>query len=177
MLKSQPQKRRPPEAAPPQAQQQSFFSKLTWVHYAGAGVAALLVVGVVVGLAVFALTRGNKVEPVKPKALTEDSKPAPQPTAAEQPAAPTQTQGGTAQGSTGTPSAGDNGGTNVPPPSKTEVVPVTPVETSSTGDAGRQSAGRNAAQPKPSAPAQRPRNDAPADAAKRRKAALNALDQ
>src|SRR5438067_5483442 len=93
-------------APPPQARpaQQSFFSKLTWVHFAGAGVVVLLVVGVVVGLAAYALTRGgNKVEPVKPKALTEETKPSPQPTTPEQPAAPTQTQGDTAQGSTGTP--------------------------------------------------------------------------
>src|SRR5947209_228240 len=91
----------PPAAAPPQGfmppagfapmpqarpAQQSFFGKLTWVHFAGAGVAVLLVVGVVVGLAAFALTRGgNKVEPVKPKALTEETKPSPQPTTPEQP--------------------------------------------------------------------------------------------
>ncbi|PYS81550.1 MAG: hypothetical protein DMF67_16415 [Acidobacteria bacterium] len=168
-------------APPPQAQQQSFFSKLTWVHYAGAGIAALLVIGVIVGLAAFALTRGNKVEPVKPKALTEESKPAPQPVAPEQPAAPSQL-GDTAQGSANTPSTGDAAGSNgtLAPPKPTEVVPVAPAETSSTGEAGsRQSAARAAAPPKQPAPAakQPPRNDATADAAKRRKAALNALDQ
>jgi serine/threonine protein kinase len=174
----------PPLAAPPQgfappqqAQQQSFFSKLTWVHYAGAGVAALLVVGLVVGLLAFALTRGNKVEPVRPKALTEESKPAPQPVTPTQP-------GGTAQGSANTSSTGDAGSTTgtLPPPKPTEVVPVAPAETSSTGDAGRQSAARAAAPPKQAAPA-RPRNDAAAseaaasEAARRRKAALNALNQ
>src|SRR5438105_2440114 len=154
-------------APPPQArapQQQSFFGRLTWAHFAGAGVVVLLVVGVVVGLAAFALTRGSKPEPVKPKALTEESKPAPPPAVApEQPVTPAQ-PGDTAQGSAGTPSTGDAGGTTVtPPPSKpTEVTPVTPVETSSTGEAGRQTAGRNAAPPKQTAPAQKqpPRNDA-----------------
>jgi serine/threonine protein kinase len=168
----------PPQGfAPPK---QSFFSRLTWVHFAGAGVAVLLVVGVAVGLLAFVLTRGNKVEPLKPKALTEETKPSPQPTAAtDQPAAPTQpTQSDAAQGSTGTPSTGDTGSASVPPSKPTEIVPVAPVETSSSGDAGRQTAGRNAAPPKPTAPAQKPRgNDASADAAKRRKAALNALDQ
>lgn len=165
-------------APPPQAQQQSFFSKLTWVHYAGAGIAALLVVGLVVGLAAFALTRGNKAEPVKPKALTEESKPASQPPTQDQPVAPSQS-GDTAQGSANTPSSGSTGSTTgtLTPSKPTEVVPLPPVVTSSTGEAGRQTASHPAA-PKQAAPAKpQPRNDATADAAKRRKAALNALDQ
>ncbi|HEX3558340.1 MAG TPA: protein kinase [Pyrinomonadaceae bacterium] len=168
-------------APPPRAQQQqSFFSKLTWVHFAGAGAVLLLVVGIVVGIAAFALTRGNKVEPLKPKALTEESKPAPPSTNPEQPAAPAQ-PGDTAKGNANASSTGDAAGSNgtLTQPKPTEIVPVAPVETSSSGETSRQAASHPAA-PRQTAPAPappKPRNDASADAAKRRKAAINALDQ
>jgi serine/threonine protein kinase len=167
-----------PQAAP---QQKSFFGRLTWVHFAGAGVALLLVVGLVVGVAAFVLLRGRKAEPVQPKALTEDSKPAPQTTATDETPAPTQpTQADTAQGDTTAPPSGDVGNMSVTPsPAKTEATPA-PAQTSPNGDAGRQTAGRTAPQPpKQAAPQQpaKPRSDAAADAARRRKAALNALDQ
>ena len=165
----------PPQgfAPPPQgfagqqrpAQQQSFMSKLTWVHFAGAGVAVILFVGVVIGVAVFALSGSKKTaQPVKPTALTEQpSRPAPQPT--DQQAAPS-TQGVTDQTTVGTQPVG---GTTVLPVENT-TAPVVATE------APAQGPNRTTTK----APAQPKKTDSAAAAAERerkRKAALDALNQ
>jgi serine/threonine-protein kinase len=161
---------------PPPAQQQSFMSKLTWVHFAGAGAAALIAVVAVVGLSIFALSGSKKrKEPVKPAALTEEpAKPAPQPTDQQaQPAQPTTPPaGGTDQTTVGVPQqqpGSSSGGT--------PVVPVGPPPTVAASES------QGASRPTQKAPAQSKPKPAAADtgaadaARKRREAALRALDQ
>jgi cytoskeletal protein RodZ len=151
------------------------MSKLTWVHFAGAGAAVLVVLGVIVGLGVIVLTSGSKKgkEPVKPAALTEESsKPAPQPTdqpsqqQATQPTQPTTPPGGADQ-TTVVPGSGSNG---------TAVIPIQQPPAGSTTSATASDAPSRPAQ---KAPAQsRPKAADSGDAArKRRDAALKALDQ
>lgn len=169
------------QPAPPS---KSFLSKLTWVHFAGAGVAALVVLVVLVGGTLFALS-GSKKTPAAapPSALNE--KPATQPTAPESASEPQQPTTST-QASGGSDSPSDVSSGN----SSTEIIPVNP-GTPSTADSGgsRQSVGgsRPAAStsaPAPRAaapaPAPRPRNNdaaAAAAAAAKRKKTLDALDQ
>jgi serine/threonine-protein kinase len=164
---------------PAPAQQQSFMSKLTWVHFAGAGAAVLVVLGLIVGVSIFVLTSGSKKgkEPLKPAALTEEpAKPAPQPTEqtpqqADQQTQPTTPPGGADQTTLGTqvPGSSNSGGTTVIP---IEQPPAA---------GGATSAAASDAPPRPAqrAPAQsRPKAADSGDAArKRREAALKALDQ
>jgi serine/threonine protein kinase len=161
-----------PQHAPaqPQQQQKSFMSKLTWVHFAGAGALALVAVAVVVGLSIFALTSGSKKgkEPVKPAALAEEpAKPAPQPTEQPaQPAPPTTPAGGLDQTTVGTPQT-PGGGTSVVP------VGQPPTVAASESQGASRAAQKAPAQSKP-----KPADTGAADAArKRREAALRALDQ
>ncbi len=163
-----------PVAAPqPPPQQQSFFSRLTWVHYAGAGVAALVLLAVFGGGAFLLLVAGKKKEPVKPTTLVEHPA-APAPTAAPvevpaQPAAPP-ADGGVV--GVQVPAEGGAGAEKPAVPEKPSV-PVASEAGGRTAEAGR-----------PAAPAQRPaqpakpKNDSAAEAArKRRQAALDALNQ
>jgi serine/threonine-protein kinase len=178
----------PPQGfKPPQAAAKSSGSK-KWIYIAGAGVAAVIVLGVlVVGGAFFVLRKGTP-EPVKPAALAEEpAKPAPQPTA-EQPAAPpaadaTQPAAADAQ----TPS----GGTTAPPDTTalpgsttdTKLAPLDPPASSGSSTVGSGSnplgGTRTAAQPKPAQPkpAQPKQNDSAEAARRKREATLRALDQ
>jgi serine/threonine-protein kinase len=153
----------------PTQQPQSFMSKLTLVHFAGAGAAALVVLGVIVGLSILALTSGSKnsKEPVKPAALTEEpAKPAPQPTVqTPQPAQTTMPSGGAAAEQTTV--GASSGGTTVipvqqPPPASTSVT---------ASDAPSRPAQRAPAQSRPKS------SDSAEAARKRHDAAIRALDQ
>jgi serine/threonine protein kinase len=162
---------------------------LTWVHFAAAGVAALFLVGAVVGVGLFVLY-GRKAETtVKPSALNQPSAPQPTATTAEAPPAlpqPTATQ----EQATTVPAAPpqDSAGTQTPvgPGSNANSgdAPATyfPAPTDSSGGAAtargsqRTPAPRQA--PPAAAPRPRPGNDAAAaEAARRREAAKRALDQ
>ncbi|MDT5295819.1 MAG: eukaryotic-like serine/threonine-protein kinase, partial [Acidobacteriota bacterium] len=161
---------------PPAQQQQSFMSKLTWVHFAGAGAAALIAVVAVVGLSIFALSGSKKrKEPIKPAALTEEpAKPAPPPTDQQtQPAQPTTPPaGGTDQTTVGVPPQQQPGSSS----GGTPVVPVGPPPTvaASESQGASRPAQRAPAQSKPKPAADTGAADA---ARKRREAALRALDQ
>ncbi|HEV2863124.1 MAG TPA: serine/threonine-protein kinase, partial [Pyrinomonadaceae bacterium] len=151
----------PPQPAP---QQQSFFSKLTWVHYAGAGVAALLLFAVFAGgVLLYAFGGKKEPEPVKPAALTEQPvRPAPAPPQEPAPT-PEPTQQPT-EVRTGVPDTGTE-------------TPVTPVQPQPGGVSTTDA--RRPATPKPAAPPKPKNNDAAAAAAaekaRRRAAALEAL--
>ncbi|MGH9900854.1 MAG: serine/threonine protein kinase, partial [Pyrinomonadaceae bacterium] len=84
---TQPGQMQPAYAPGPQGAQAqgSFFSSLTWVHYAGAGVAALFVVGVLIAVPLLLLAGGDK----KPSTPPVATKPA-APPATETPAPPAQ---------------------------------------------------------------------------------------
>ena len=156
---------------------------LTWVHFAGMGVAALFLVGIVAAVGLFFIY-GRKPETVKPSALNQPS--VPQPTAAQtpeptpqtasQPTTPPQEQ----TTSTQSPAPPQGGDSAQSPPNG--YVPITPSEPSG-GDKQTTESGRHAAAPAPAPrqsqpPAPKPRNDtAAADAARRRAAAKAALDQ
>jgi eukaryotic-like serine/threonine-protein kinase len=171
----------PPNFSPtpaPQGQQNSFFSRLTWVHYAGAAVAALVLFAVFAGGAALLFFSGSTPTPDAPpaKALTDEkAKPSvPEPT----PAPPQQeTPPGDTAGSTTLPAE-----TTVPvPPAQaekpTEIRPIepTPPATAGAGAPRQREAAQRPAAPRP-APTQRPK--APSDdAAARRRRALDALDQ
>ena len=156
-------------------QNKSFMSSLTWVHFAGAGVAALVVLGVVIGLGVFALSGSNKgKEPVKPASLAEEP---------SKPAAPPVEQPSQAETQTTQPAGGS--GTNaadaqVPgaSPAGTTVIPIEQPPPAG-GTVATSGSTQGSSRPAQKAPAQaKPK---PADsgeaARKRREAALRALDQ
>ena len=163
----------PPAAAQPP---QSFFSRLTWVHYAGAGIAAVVLVVVIAGGAAFALFGGDRTPDAPPaKALTDEpAKPAaPEPAApAPQEPAPATAGGGTLTDAPTQPSA-------LPPAEKpAEVTPLPPAPPAQSAPAPRQgqAAGARPAPPRP-APTQAQRPKPSDDAAARRRRALEALDQ
>jgi len=159
---------------PPPAQQKPAGSK-KWIYIAGAAVAAVLVLGVmVVGVGIFALSGPSKgKEPVKPAALAgEPAKPATQPTEQTPPAAPT------ADAAAGTQPAGGTTDATLAPPSGTTLAPIEqPVGGGTVPASGSTSQGTSRpAQQKPAQP--KPRQADSADAARRkREAALRALDQ
>ncbi|MET0647709.1 MAG: protein kinase [Pyrinomonadaceae bacterium] len=174
---------------PPQAARPQGAGSKKWIYIAGAGVAAAVVLGVlVVGGAFFFLRSNRAPEPVKPAALAEQpAAPAPQPTAEQtQPAAPAGTDTAT-QPAAGV-QAPNSGGTTPPDttalPSGTQettLAPLSPPASSGTSTAGSgtasQGSSRTAAQPRPTQP-KPPRQNDSADAARRkREAALRALDQ
>jgi serine/threonine-protein kinase len=166
----------PQQPIPPVAQQ-SFFSRLTWIHYAGAGLVVLVLFGVLLGAGALVLFSGKKAQP-KPSALTE------QPVRPTEPAAPQPTQE-VAQPSVPAPIDQGVVGTEVPtdsgaaPADKSDLTIAAPPaagqqQPSSGGQRGASgSAASRPAAPRP-APPQRPRND---DAAERRRRSLEALDQ
>jgi serine/threonine-protein kinase len=129
---------------PPQAAKKKG---LTWVHFAGAGVAALFLVGAVIAVGLFVFY-GRTVEPVKPSALNQPSAPqptaqapAPTPETASQPPAPPQTS--SQQPAPPQQGAGDS--TQTPPAG---YVPITPADTSG-GDKQTAESSRRAAAPAP----------------------------
>jgi serine/threonine-protein kinase len=165
----------------PGPQQAAKKKGLTWVHFAGAGVAALFLIGILVGVGVFVLWP-RKVEPVKPSALNQPSvpqptaqttEPTPQPTteSASQPSAPPQNQSTSSQ-STG----GDS--TQTPPAG---YVPLTPTDSSGSGDKQTAESGKRtntpAAPKQPAAPPKARGNDEAAERARKRQAAIDALNQ
>ena len=164
-----------------QVRPQSSGSK-KWIYIAGAGVAVVVIFGVLVVGGAFVFLRGNSAPtPVKPAALAEQPA-APQPTT-EQPAAPVAAD-------TTTQPAGDvqapNGGTTPPdttalPSSGTRETPLAPIEPpASSGTATDASASQGTARttaPRTTQPKPPKQNDSADAARKRREAALRALDQ
>jgi hypothetical protein len=149
-----------------------------WIYVAGAGVAAVVVIGVlVVGGAFFMLRGKGGPAPVKPAALAEQPA-APQPTT-EQPAPTAAADASATRPNGGGTVAADT--TVVPGETKeATLAPLAPpanagASTASTGSAS-QGASRTTP-PKPAQPKPPRTNDAAADAARKRKAALDALDQ
>ncbi len=150
------------------APQGSFLSNLTPVHYIGAGIGVLFILGVVLAVPLILLTGSKKEAPQKP-VVTKPATEAPSaPPTTEQPAAPQ--QAGTqpsAVGGTDTPTPGGQSSVKAGAPLPVSGAPVV------TPPAAPGSS-RQAAKPAP----QRPKVDAAADAARRkREAALKALDQ
>ena len=172
-----------PHAPPPQAvaaSNQSFFSKLTWMHYAGAGVVALLILGVIVAVPLVLYFAGGKKAPATPAAEAEQQQQqnaappsvtseAPPPTvpAAANPSAPT----GSSVSGNDLPNATQQPVT-APPLLTTEQPVSLPTVQPAGGETPAAAQTRKA--PKPAA---KPRADG-ADAARRKRdAALRALDQ
>ncbi|MBV9927948.1 MAG: serine/threonine protein kinase [Acidobacteria bacterium] len=186
-----PQPFRPQPPPPPpgfQAQQHQVRPQAgskKWIYIAGAGVAAVVVLGViVVGVAFFVLKPsgpGGK-PPVKPAALA-DQPAAPQPSAEQPQPAPTAAaaDASTTQPSNGGATTADT--TNVPGgKQETTLAPLDPpanAGNTTTAGTGTQQGNGRAAAPRPPAQPRQPRaSDSSADAArKRRDAALRALDQ
>jgi serine/threonine-protein kinase len=178
-----------PSPAQPQASQ-SFFSKLSWVHYAAAGVVAVVVLfGVLAAAgALVLLSGGGQAEP-KPNALTEQPIKPPQETVPQQAPPPAPEPPAPAdQGVVGTEVPSDSGqpaAPSAPKPDLTVGAPVTgsqqpsaPQQQQPRPGSGAATAGTRPAQPaQPAAPRPsqpKPRNN---DAAERRRRSLEALDQ
>ena len=171
-------------APQPAPQSQSFFSKLSWVHFAGAGVVGLLFIGVIGVVAFFAFSGPKNAQPVTPSTLTEKSG-APSTNVTTQQS--TETQGGTA----GVQTPGGDSTKVTPADNAGGVTPITPVSPSSpgsgssSGGSGGQSASSGSrpaqrqqppvAQAPPPQPA--PRQQQPQPDPNKRKRALDALDQ
>jgi serine/threonine-protein kinase len=168
----------------PPSQQQASAGGKKWVYIAGAGVAAVVLLGVlVVGGAFFAFSGSKKAqEPLKPAALAEEpAKPAPQPEQPAVPAAPAAADAGQPAG----------GGQPQTPPATTDLpaapggtgtalAPIEPPAAGNTSTAGTGSASQGASRTAAKAPAppKQPKQADSGDAArKRREAALRALDQ
>jgi hypothetical protein len=165
-----------PTPPPQAAAQQSFFSRLTWMHYAGAGVAALVLAVVVIGGAAFVLFSGaNKTKDAPPaRALTDEpAKPAaPEPTAAPQEQTPTTAGGDAPLGGGGVPAPA-----TLPPAQAEKPAELTPAQPAPRQGQGQgQTAGSRPAAPRP-APTQAQKPKPADDAAARRRRALEALDQ
>ena len=167
-----------PAAAMPQPPA-SFFSKLTWVHYTAAGVAAMIVLLGLVTVPLILLAGNNKKAADTP---TVTDRPASQPAGAAQTRiAPEQPSSLT---DSGQPLTGVSSPVTEPnnPSVMSPTPPVLsgPVSPPSSARASRSApAERPAPTPRPAAP--KPRNDAAAaaaaDKARRRAEALKALDQ
>lgn len=149
-----------------------------WLYIGGAGVAAVVVLGVLVVGGAFFFLRGNSGSaPVKPAALA-DKPAAPQPTA-EQPATPA-----AADATTQPNGGGTTPDTTALPPDGTKETTLAPIEppASSGGStagsgAGSQGTTRTTTAPRTTQP-KPPRQTDSAEAARRkREAALRALDQ
>jgi len=152
--------------APQRPANQPSKGKSKLIYFAGAGVAALLVIGLVVGVGAYVLiSRSKKAEPVKPAALTDQQpKPTQQPTTEPQHSASDQTTVGT-----------QTTDTNVIPVQQQPTVTAPPV----TVEAPSQSGSRQAAARTP-APQPRPQQPQPAKSNNQKSAhqrALEALDQ
>jgi serine/threonine protein kinase len=152
-----------PQSAPTQP---SFFSRLTWVHYAGAGVAVLAVFGVLVALSlVFLFSGGGKKTPAETPAASKtvnQTVAPPPPLTQEQPTGAPVTQG---QNEQAAPATSESRPTAIPTQQPVAVTPAQP---------GAPAAPRQAS----TRPAAKPKGDSAAEAARRRReAALRALDQ
>lgn len=162
--------------APAPAAQQAAKKGMPWLYIAGGGIALVIVAGIIIGVAVFIIASRSKktVEPAKPSALTEESKPTQQPTTQ-----PSQQQ--QADTTTTTTTGADQSTVGAQQPAGTTVIPVeqkpagsAPVAASEAPSQGSRPAAQRPATPPPSRPKQA---DAASDAKKRRDAALRALDQ
>ena len=175
-----PQQQRPPQGfmPPPAHAQQNPAGSKKWLYIAGASVAAVAVLVVLVaGVGIFALSGSKKSqEPVKPAALAEEpAKPAPPPAEQPQPAP-------TADAA----AAGQPAEAPAPPaievqgPQGTALAPIQPPAGGNTSVAASgstsQGASRTAPKPPPAQPKPKPADSGDA-ARKRREAALRALDQ
>jgi serine/threonine-protein kinase len=157
----------------PGPQQVAKKKGLTWVHFVGAGVAALFLISILVGVGVFVFWP-RKVEPVKPSALNPPS--VPQPTAQTTEPTPQPTTESASQPSA-PPSGGDS--TQTPP---SGYVPITPTDSSSSGgDKQTAESGKRTSTPntpkQPAAPPKARGNDDAAERARKRQAAIDALNQ
>ncbi|MFL6285177.1 MAG: protein kinase domain-containing protein [Pyrinomonadaceae bacterium] len=158
----------------PGPQQVAKKKGLTWVHFVGAGVAALFLIGILVGVGVFVLWP-RKVETVKPSALNQPS--VPQPTAQVSEPTPQPTTESASQPSA-PPTGGDS--TQTPPAG---YVPLTPTDSSSSsGDKQTAESGKHTNTPvAPRQPAAPPKarggGDEAAERARKRQAAIDALNQ
>ncbi|MFL6253861.1 MAG: protein kinase domain-containing protein [Pyrinomonadaceae bacterium] len=174
-----PQQPQPGFAAQQHAVRPQSSGSKKWIYIAGAGVAAVVIVGVlVVGGAFFFLRGKSAPTPVKPAALAEKpAEPAPQPKT-EQPTAADAT----------TTQAPNDGGTTPPdttalPSSGTKETPLAPIEppvSSGTATDSAASASQGTARtttPKTSQPKPPKQTDSADAARKRHEAALRALDQ
>jgi serine/threonine protein kinase len=154
-----------PQAQAAPTQQTSFFSKLTPLHYVGAGLAAVVVFGLLISVGAILLV-GAKKHPASTPVATKpaaEAPAAPAPSVEQQPTPTTQradTQPNTPSGSNIVPTVSES-------PVKPEVAPL---QTGALPAPGRPAA-------KPPAPARPKNNDAAAEARRRREAALKALDQ
>jgi serine/threonine protein kinase len=157
----------------PGPQQVAKKKGLTWVHFVGAGVAALFLIGILVGVGVFVLWP-RKVETVKPSALNQPS--VPQPTAQVSEPTPQPTTESASQPSA-PPTGGDS--TQTPPAG---YVPLTPTDSSSSsGDKQTAESGKRTNTPvaprQPAAPPKARGGDEAAERARKRQAAIDALNQ
>ena len=170
----------PPGLAAQQHQVRPQAGSKKWIYIAGAGVAAVVVLGVlVVGGAFFAFRGKSEPTPVKPAALAEEpAKPAPQPTT-EQPAAADATT--KPAGDTQAPNGGGTAPsdtTALPPAGGSNEPPLAPIEQpASTAGSGSASQGSARTTPRPAQPKPPKSNDSADAARRRREAALRALDQ
>jgi serine/threonine-protein kinase len=173
----------PPQAFRPQQPQpaQQSAKKSTWIYFVGAGVAAVVIIGLLIGVGAFVLlSRPKPPEPVRPASLTDQpaskpAQPAEQPTQqVEQPTQPTEQQQ-PAPGATDQTTVGTQTGTTTALP-----VEQPAPRTSAAPEAPSQRAEKKApsqSQPQQRKPADNGAAAAAAERERKRKAALNALDQ
>jgi serine/threonine-protein kinase len=182
-LGSSPSIQPPPHAAPHAvaASNQSFFSKLTWMHYAGAGVVALVILGVIVTVPLVLYFAGGKKTPATPAAEAEQQQQqnaAPPSVTSEAPPPPTVPAAANPSAPTGSSVSGNDlpNATQQPvtaPPLLTTEQPVS-LPTVQPAGAETPAAAQTRKAPKPAA---KPRADGAEAARRKRDAALRALDQ
>ena len=155
-----------------QAPQGSFFSKLTPVHYIGGGVAALVVLGVLIAVPLMLLGGSKKEEQAKPLATQPAAE-----TPVTPPAIATPT---TQQAETQPSSVGGGGDPSALPalgkPSSVKTDAPLPLG-GLTIDSPKTTSSSARPVAKPAAPSKPRNNDAAAEARRKREAALRALDQ
>jgi len=158
----------PPVAQVPQG---SFFSKLKPIHYIGAGVAALVVIGVLIAVPLLMLLGGSKKEEPKKPLATQP--------AAETPVTPPVAAPTTQQAETQQPSSGGGGDSSaLPTASSPSAVKTGPLPVGGLIiDSPKAASGPAKPAAKPAAPSKPRNNDAAAEARRKREAALRALDQ
>lgn len=163
------QPQQPAGIAPTAAPVGSLFSRLKPVHYIGAGVAAIVILSVLVAVPLMLMSGGAKKASPLPVATQPAAPPATQPAALEQAPAP----------QAGTQPAGGGDAAALPTPNqssvKTDAAPLQPGDLS-VGSTEKTST-RTAAKPPATAPAKPKPDAAAAEAKRRRDAALKALDQ
>ena len=150
---------------------QSAKGKPKWIYFAGAGVAAVLVVGVIAIVAAFVIFSGSKktTQPVRPAALTDQQPKPTQPADGTQQSAPP-SQSAPDQTTVGTQQPPD---TNVIPVQQQPTVTAPAVATEAPAQSGSRQATRTSAQPR-----QQPQQPAKSNNQKSaHQRALEALDQ